>query len=117
MENLKLNNVTSKDISDNLTTDNSILTKDQVKDLLKLESTIVIKKYANRKLYDTKESKYIKVSHIRNMIEENVKFKVIENSTGLDITTNVIKRVISDHIMCMQASEKMLLNILKAVSL
>ncbi len=49
-----------------------------------------IKKYSNRRMYDTEKSKVITLEDIEELIKNNEDFKVIDNSTGIDITTNVL---------------------------
>lgn len=56
----------------------------------------VIKKYPNRRLYDTEESRYITLSEIRQLVQEGIPFKVIERKTQSDITTQVLLQVIGD---------------------
>ncbi|HEX6927737.1 MAG TPA: polyhydroxyalkanoate synthesis regulator DNA-binding domain-containing protein [Gammaproteobacteria bacterium] len=56
----------------------------------------IIKKYPNRRLYDTEESRYITLSEIRQLVQENVPFQVIERKTQSDITTQVLLQVIGE---------------------
>ncbi|MDH3694454.1 MAG: polyhydroxyalkanoate synthesis regulator DNA-binding domain-containing protein, partial [Gammaproteobacteria bacterium] len=46
----------------------------------------IIKKYPNRRLYDTELSKYIKLGDLRSLIDEDVEFEVRDANTGEDIT-------------------------------
>lgn len=55
---------------------------------------ILIKRYANRKLYDTKNSKYVTILDIINLIEDNEEVTVIENNTQEDITNVVMAQVL-----------------------
>ena len=50
----------------------------------------LIKKYNNRKLYDTTTSSYITLTEICNYIRNDVKVKVISNTTGEDITNSIL---------------------------
>jgi polyhydroxyalkanoate synthesis repressor PhaR len=54
----------------------------------------IIKKYPNRRVYDTKESKYIKVDDIRTMVLEGVDFQVVDSQSGEDITRSVLLQII-----------------------
>jgi len=54
----------------------------------------IIKKYANRKLYDVKEKKYVNLSEISRLIREEVEVKVIDNKTKEDITSLVLAQII-----------------------
>lgn len=54
----------------------------------------IIKKYLNRKLYDTKEKKYVNLSEISRLIREGAEVKVIDNETKEDITSLILARII-----------------------
>lgn len=56
----------------------------------------VIKKYPNRRLYDTDESRYITMVDIRNLVLNDVAFTVIDKKTGDDITRSILLQVISE---------------------
>ncbi|HEX2494536.1 MAG TPA: polyhydroxyalkanoate synthesis repressor PhaR [Steroidobacter sp.] len=56
----------------------------------------VIKKYANRRLYDASQSKHITLDAVRNMIVSGVRVKVIEDKTNEDITRLILLQVIAD---------------------
>ncbi len=56
----------------------------------------VIKRYKNRRLYDTIDKKTIKLEDVANLVKKNVSFKVIDNKTGKDVTISVLGRVFSD---------------------
>ena len=47
---------------------------------------ILIKRYSNRKLYNTAEKEYINLQDIGSLIQSGVEVQVIENTTGEDIT-------------------------------
>ncbi|MFK8054447.1 MAG: polyhydroxyalkanoate synthesis repressor PhaR [Woeseiaceae bacterium] len=55
-----------------------------------------IKKYPNRRLYDTELSKYITLSHIRDLVLEKEQFVVIDKKSGDDITRSILMQVISE---------------------
>jgi polyhydroxyalkanoate synthesis repressor PhaR len=55
-----------------------------------------IKKYPNRRLYDTEESRYITLADIRRLVVEDVPFTVTDQKTGADITRSILLQVISD---------------------
>jgi len=50
----------------------------------------IIKKYPNRRVYDTHESKYIKVDDLRQMIIDDIDFQVIDTQSKEDVTRSVI---------------------------
>ena len=56
----------------------------------------VIKKYPNRRLYDTEESRYITLSDIRDLVVDQVDFVVIDKKSGDDITRSILLQVISE---------------------
>ena len=56
----------------------------------------VIKKYPNRRLYDTVESRYITLADIRRLVVERVDFVVIDKKTQSDITRTILLQVIAE---------------------
>jgi polyhydroxyalkanoate synthesis repressor PhaR len=56
----------------------------------------LIKKYANRRLYDAAQSRHITIDDIRNMVIQGVRVKVIEDKSNEDITRLVLLQVIAD---------------------
>ncbi len=61
-----------------------------------MSTSRVIKKYPNRRLYDTEESRYITLSDVRRLVVDERRFVVIDKKTGADITRSVLLQVISD---------------------
>ena len=59
-------------------------------------NTIVIKKYANRRLYNTASSSYITLEDLARMVRENVDFAVFDAKTGEDITHSILTQIIMD---------------------
>ena len=57
---------------------------------------VTIKKYANRRLYDTEQSSYITLDRLGNMIREGRDFEVIDAKSGEDITHQVLTQIIVD---------------------
>ena len=55
---------------------------------------VVIKKYANRRLYNTQSSSYITLDHLAQMVREEVDFKVVDAKTGDDITHTILTQII-----------------------
>jgi polyhydroxyalkanoate synthesis repressor PhaR len=55
-----------------------------------------IKKYPNRRLYDTVESRYITLADIRRLVLERIDFVVIDKKTQGDITRTILLQVISE---------------------
>jgi len=58
------------------------------------ETKRVIKKYPNRRLYDTAESKYVTLNDVRKLVLEGVSFCVIDKKSGEDITRNILLQII-----------------------
>jgi polyhydroxyalkanoate synthesis repressor PhaR len=58
--------------------------------------TVIIKKYANRRLYNTETSSYITLEHLAAMTREGRDFKVIDAKTEDDITHNVLTQIIME---------------------
>lgn len=56
----------------------------------------IIKKYANRRLYDTVENKYIAIDDIKNLVHGAVEFKVVDAQSGEDLTRSVLLQIIVD---------------------
>jgi polyhydroxyalkanoate synthesis repressor PhaR len=57
---------------------------------------VTIKKYANRRLYDTESSSYITLDRLAAMIREGRDFQVVDAKTGEDITHQVLTQIIVD---------------------
>jgi polyhydroxyalkanoate synthesis repressor PhaR len=57
---------------------------------------IIIKKYANRRLYNTASSSYITLEDLARMVRENVEFQVLDAKTGDDITHSILTQIIMD---------------------
>jgi polyhydroxyalkanoate synthesis repressor PhaR len=57
---------------------------------------IIIKKYANRRLYNTASSSYITLDDLARMVRENVEFQVLDAKTGDDITHSILTQIIMD---------------------
>ena len=57
---------------------------------------VTIKKYANRRLYDTESSAYITLDRLAEMVREGREFEVVDAKTGEDITRQVLTQIIVD---------------------
>jgi polyhydroxyalkanoate synthesis repressor PhaR len=58
------------------------------------EGPVVIKKYANRRLYNTQTSSYVTLDHLSQMVKEGTEFEVHDARTGEDITRSVLTQII-----------------------
>jgi polyhydroxyalkanoate synthesis repressor PhaR len=60
------------------------------------DDAVIIKKYANRRLYNTQSSSYITLDHLAKMTREGTDFKVLDAKTGADITHSILTQIIMD---------------------
>ncbi len=58
------------------------------------DGPVVIKKYANRRLYNTQTSSYVTLDHLAAMVKEGTEFEVQDARTGEDITRSVLTQII-----------------------
>jgi len=54
----------------------------------------IIKRYSNRKLYDTEDKRYITLEQIAQLVRDGQDIKVIENQTGEDLTTVTLSQIL-----------------------
>jgi polyhydroxyalkanoate synthesis repressor PhaR len=60
------------------------------------DDPVIIKKYANRRLYNTESSSYITLEHLAGMIRAKRDFKVVDAKSGEDITHSVLTQIIME---------------------
>ncbi|MEO6388547.1 MAG: polyhydroxyalkanoate synthesis repressor PhaR [Croceibacterium sp.] len=60
------------------------------------DDPIVIKKYANRRLYNTQSSSYITLDDLSRMTREGLDFQVLDAKTGSDITHQILTQIIME---------------------
>lgn len=60
------------------------------------DGPIIIKKYANRRLYNTQSSKYITLDFLADLTRKELDFKVLDAKTGEDITHGVLTQIIME---------------------
>ncbi|MEM0985940.1 MAG: polyhydroxyalkanoate synthesis repressor PhaR [Pseudomonadota bacterium] len=58
---------------------------------------IIIKKYANRRLYDTSTSSYVTLDHLSDLVKSNADFEVRDAKTGEDLTRAVLTQIIYEN--------------------
>ncbi|MBF0161766.1 MAG: polyhydroxyalkanoate synthesis repressor PhaR [Magnetococcales bacterium] len=56
----------------------------------------LIRKYPNRRLYDTERSTYVTLGDIRRLVLENVPFQVVDKQSGEEITRSILLQIISE---------------------
>ena len=57
----------------------------------------IIKKYPNRRLYDTEISSYVTLEDVRQLIVEGEEFEVRDARTGADLTRSVLLQILAEH--------------------
>ena len=62
--------------------------------MAKPSAKVTIKKYANRRLYDTESSTYITLDRLAAMVREGREFEVVDAKTGEDLTRQVLTQII-----------------------
>ena len=60
------------------------------------DDPIIIKKYANRRLYNTRSSSYITLDDLAKMTREGIEFQVLDAKTGNDITHAILTQIIME---------------------
>lgn len=58
--------------------------------------TVIIKKYANRRLYNTSSSSYITLDDLSKMTRDGTDFKVVDAKSGDDITHTILTQIIME---------------------
>lgn len=58
---------------------------------------VIIKKYENRRLYNTTDSRYINLDEVARMVQEGDDVKVLDAATGEDLTRLVLTQIIVEH--------------------
>ena len=56
----------------------------------------LVRKYVNRRLYDTTQSRYVNLDDLRKLIIEGAALRVVDQASGDDITTSVLLQIIGD---------------------
>ncbi len=59
--------------------------------------TYVIKRYSNRKLYDTQESRYVTLEQLEELIRQGKEIAVVDASTGEDLTSVTLAQIILEN--------------------
>jgi polyhydroxyalkanoate synthesis repressor PhaR len=72
--------------------------------------TVLIKRYANRKLYNTETSRYITLKGISELIEQGTDVRVVDNETGEDITSVALSQILVDNERAQRAVPRTLLS-------
>jgi polyhydroxyalkanoate synthesis repressor PhaR len=75
----------------------------------------VIKKYPNRRLYDTVESRYITLADVRRLVVERIEFVVVDKKNNADITRSILLQVIAEqeHLVEPILSQDFMVNVIR----
>jgi polyhydroxyalkanoate synthesis repressor PhaR len=57
----------------------------------------VIKKYPNRRLYDTASSSYVALADVKQLVMHNAPFRVVDAKSGEDLTRSILLQIILEH--------------------
>jgi polyhydroxyalkanoate synthesis regulator protein len=60
------------------------------------ERKVVVKKYENRRLYDTAASRYVNLDDVARMVREGVEVQVVDARSGEDLTRVILTQVIME---------------------
>ena len=76
----------------------------------------IIKKYPNRRLYDTEVSRYVTLEDVRNLVLEEVPFQVRDARTNEDLTRSILLQIIMEQEADGEPmfSEQVLVNIIRS---
>ena len=76
----------------------------------------VIKKYPNRRLYDTVESRYITLADVRRLVVEKIDFVVVDKKNSADITRSILLQVIAEQENLAEPilSQEFMVNVIRA---
>ena len=61
-----------------------------------MKTTRIVTKYANRRLYDSEESRYVTLTDIRRLVRNKINFIVWDRTNGTDITRAILLQVITE---------------------
>lgn len=70
--------------------------KDGMAEEAKAQNVRLIKKYPNRRLYDTKTSSYITLADVKELVLKTEEFHVVDAKTGDDLTRSILLQIILD---------------------
>ena len=56
----------------------------------------VIRRYANRKLYDATESRYVTLQDVEALVSRGIEVRVVDNRTGEDVTQTALAQILCD---------------------
>jgi polyhydroxyalkanoate synthesis repressor PhaR len=76
----------------------------------------VIKKYPNRRLYDTVESRYITLADVRRLVVDRIDFVVVDKKNNADITRGILLQVIAEqeHLAEPLLSQELMVSVIRS---
>ncbi len=63
-----------------------------------MQAPRLIKRYPNRKLYDTDKSRYITLDDVADLVRQGVELRILDNATGQDLTSVTLAQVLLDDV-------------------
>lgn len=57
---------------------------------------VTIKKYPNRRLYDTSTSSYVNMDYIKQLVMAHKEFEILDSKTGEDVTKSILLQIVSE---------------------
>ncbi|GLS27536.1 polyhydroxyalkanoate synthesis repressor PhaR [Marinibactrum halimedae] len=73
-----------------------LVPSEHLQDMNARNSVIIIKKYPNRRLYDTSQSQYVNLEAIKTMVMKHQEFQIIDSKTEEDLTKSILLQIISE---------------------
>ena len=61
-----------------------------------MQQPVIIRKYPNRRLYDTSSRRYVNLSDLAEMVRQGVEIQVVDARSGEDVTRVVLTQIIAD---------------------
>ena len=58
---------------------------------------VIIRKYSDRRLYDTEASKYVKLDDIARMVRDGINVRVVDGRSGKDLTHLIFTQIIVEN--------------------
>lgn len=66
----------------------------------RMQHITVLKKYSNRRLYDTQQSKYVTLNTVRNLIRNGQRVKIVDADTKKDVTAFILTQIVLEQARC-----------------
>jgi polyhydroxyalkanoate synthesis repressor PhaR len=63
-----------------------------------MDKTLKLKKYANRRLYDTENSTFMSLSQVAELVKQGREIEVVDAKTGKDVTTFILSQIVLEEV-------------------